>query len=125
MSRKINYLLEGADPSVLRVVLRNLIDNAVKHTASGGKISLFTERERGGVWIRVTDTGVGISQERFRTLFEFGERSKPGTGGEQGTGLGLLLVGEWMNSHGGRVAVQSESRKGSIFSLWFPSKPEK
>lgn len=72
VSRKSNYLLESADPSVLRVVLRNLIDNAVKYTASGGKISLFTERERGGVWIRVTDTGVGISQERFRTLFEFG-----------------------------------------------------
>ncbi len=102
-------------------VLRNLLENAYKHTASGGKIIVTARRENNMVKISVNDTGEGISAEDLPNMFERFyrvDKSRARTAG--GSGLGLTIVKRLVEAHGGSVGVQSELGKGSSFSFTLP-----
>jgi signal transduction histidine kinase/predicted metal-dependent phosphoesterase TrpH len=104
--------------------IENLLGNALKYTPRGGKIDVtvtsYTQWKDGGiVEISIKDTGIGIYEEDIEKIFEPFYRGK-NTSTESGAGLGLSLVKEVVDSHGGRILVQSEPGKGSIFSILLP-----
>tara|TARA_B100000780_G_scaffold249414_1_gene195103 strand:+ start:2288 stop:3457 length:1170 start_codon:yes stop_codon:yes gene_type:complete len=111
------------DIDMLHTILSNLIVNAIKFTPNHGEISItFSEDESYDI-IAVTDNGVGIKPTRLKTLFKVGENiSKPGTNGEKGSGLGLLIIDDFIKRHQGKIDVQSELGKGSTFKCYFPKK---
>ncbi|MBN2245105.1 MAG: response regulator, partial [Candidatus Aminicenantes bacterium] len=111
---------------VLRAI-ENLLGNALKYTPRGGEIDVtltsYTHWKNGGiVEISVKDTGIGICQEDIEKIFEPHFRGKNASG-ESGVGLGLSLVKQVVDLHGGRILVQSEPQKGSIFSILLPIRP--
>ncbi len=99
-------------------ILFNLLSNAVKFTAEGGVISISLEWLDGNLRLSVSDTGIGISEENQKHLFEkFKQLEGVATRRFEGTGLGLALVREFAELLGGRVLVQSEPGKGSTFTV--------
>jgi len=122
-----------ADKNMMTIILNNLIMNAIKYTPIGGKISIYTGElfvqpgtSKEFITIRVADTGIGMDPSVIDKLFTLNKpQSSPGTENEQGTGLGLLLSREMVEKHGGSIAVESVSGKGSVFSFSIPIyKPE-
>jgi len=107
-----------ADENMLTTVIRNLLTNAVKFTASDGMVKLEILPRGTGYTIVVTDTGIGMSQEHIRDLFRLEHaHSQHGTDGEKGTGLGILVCKEMLEKHGSKLHVESEIGEGSRF--WF------
>jgi len=107
-----------ADKNQIGLVLRNLIANAVKFSSDKGRIHIRTERTNDTVLIRVVDTGVGISAGDMTKLFNAETHfSSRGTNNEKGIGLGLILAKEFVESNGGKITVESELGKGSVFSF--------
>lgn len=114
-------LVVQADQDMLDVILRNLISNAVKFTKQGGKVQLIAEPDGAFVLIKVTDNGVGISEGIRDQLFRIDKyTSTYGTQNELGTGLGLILVKEFVEKHGGEIGVESTLGKGSTFYFTLP-----
>ena len=110
-----------ADIQMLQTILRNLLSNAVKFTNTGGTVSLSFEPGDRFVEISVIDSGIGISEKKIGHLFMIDDKhSESGTGGETGTGLGLMLCREFVEKHGGQIRVESEVGKGSKFSFSMP-----
>ena len=114
-----------ADQSMVTTVLRNLISNALKFTAPGGRVSVAaTECDEHFLAVAVADTGVGIPAEELLKLFRIDTHYKHvGTAGEQGTGLGLILCKELVEKNGGRVAVASAIDQGTTFTFTLPRQP--
>ena len=111
----------NADLNMFETVFRNLVGNAIKFTNENGTISISANRERNFCKISVKDDGVGISEENISKIFRIDSKHKtPGTMGEKGTGLGLILCKEFVEKHGGTITVKSESGKGSLFSFTLP-----
>ena len=110
-----------ADPEGVRLVLRNLFDNALRYTASGGTITLRGTVEEDGVAVRVEDTGVGIPREHLPRIFERFYRVDPSRSrAEGGTGLGLAIVRHTVEAHGGRGGAESHLGRGTTITCWFP-----
>jgi PAS domain S-box-containing protein len=108
-----------ADRAMLNTGVRNLISNAIKYTPKGGEITLGCTIENDSkVRIFVKDNGVGIASDMIPKLFKIDETfSTLGTNNEQGTGLGLILVKEFVEQNNGTIYVESEKGKGSTFSI--------
>ncbi len=101
-------------------VLENLLTNAVKFSFPGGTVTISMPKGDTSSVI-VTDEGVGLSQERIETLFDFSKRqSTPGTVGEEGTGFGLPLSREIMENLGGTLTIESNEGAGSCFTARLP-----
>jgi two-component system, sensor histidine kinase and response regulator len=114
-----------ADIDMLKTVLRNLISNAIKFTHKNGVISIKAEENQGNVTISVSDNGTGIKPENLIKLFDISQvLTTKGTAEETGTGLGLLLCKEFVEKHGGKIWVESELGKGSIFRFTLPISTE-
>ncbi|HEX5003786.1 MAG TPA: ATP-binding protein [Gemmatimonadales bacterium] len=110
-----------ADPEGLRIVLRNLFDNALRYTPSGGMVTLRGLSAEDGVALQVEDTGSGIPREHLSRVFERFYRVDPSRSRmEGGTGLGLAIVRHTVEAHGGRVGVESELGAGTRVTCWFP-----
>jgi two-component system sensor histidine kinase/response regulator len=109
-----------ADKDMINLVLRNLLSNAIKFTPIEGSICVEARELRSCIEISVQDTGTGISQEGLQRLMDENYYSTRGTGGEAGTGLGLMLCKEFLSRNGGRMNIQSEPGKGSTFSFTLP-----
>ncbi|MBK9487859.1 MAG: HAMP domain-containing histidine kinase [Haliscomenobacter sp.] len=109
-----------ADASTLHAILRNLLSNAIKFTPPGGTVSISTEVNEDKVFIKVNDTGTGISAEKLEKLFLIDKSSEKGTAGERGTGLGLMLVKEFVELNKGKVQVESKINEGSRFIVSLP-----
>lgn len=110
-----------ADPRMLKTILRNLVNNAVKYSYRGGDIIISASKGQGYSEIMVQDNGMGISYEDQRKLFKKDIfHSTPGTDNEKGTGLGLLLCKEFAARHGGEIRVKSEPGKGCTFKVSLP-----
>lgn len=115
-----------ADAERLEQVLDNLLSNAIKYTPPGGRITLQLRAEGGRAVFRVSDTGPGISPAQLPALFtKYHRVSGETTRLTRGTGLGLLIVKEITEAHGGAVAVESEGvpGKGTTFSVSIPIEP--
>jgi PAS domain S-box-containing protein len=114
-------LIEG-DATRLSQVFQNLLDNAVKYTPRGGRISVSAERRGGEAVVAVTDTGHGVSLDMQERIFELFTRSH--SGGDvkiSGLGVGLALSRQLVELHGGRIAVDSEGPgRGAKFSVFLP-----
>ena len=114
--------LVSADYNMVSAIFRNLLSNAIKFTKTGGTITVESH-DAGDFWeIAVVDTGVGMSTNKQHKLFNIGEGriTTPGTAGERGTGLGLILCKEFVEKHGGKIWVESEVGKGSTFTFTLP-----
>ena len=113
-----------ADEKMIDTIFRNLLSNAVKFTRRDGKVILKAKKSKNAMLeISVSDTGVGMSEEKIKKLFKIDEMvSSKGTEGEPSTGLGLLLCKEFIEKHGGRIWVDSEEGRGSTFTFSLPSK---
>jgi signal transduction histidine kinase/CheY-like chemotaxis protein len=112
-----------ADRGRVRQILYNLLSNAIKFTPAGGSVSVETSRTPMGVQISVIDTGIGISPEDQRAVFE--EFTQVGEHGERqaGTGLGLALSRRLAEAHGGTIQLESAVGAGSRFTVTFPQAP--
>lgn len=111
-----------ADNKQLKHVLRNLISNAIKFNKEGGEI-IIEARERGNmVEVCVSDTGIGIPEDRLDKIFErFYQVDSSPSRRYGGTGLGLAIVKETVEAHGGRITVESKLGKGSRFCFTLPA----
>lgn len=111
------------DSDRLRQLLLNLVDNALKYTSTGvGEVTLTLRRAGGWVQVAVEDNGVGIASEELPHIFERFYRTdisrfRHGSGG---AGLGLAIAKSIAEAHGGKIDVQSQPGKGSIFTVWLP-----
>lgn len=111
-----------ADTDLIRIIIHNLIGNAIKFSHPGGQIYLSAESIDNHILIKVRDEGVGISAEKIGKIFVDGISSTTtGTANEHGSGLGLLLCKEMVEKMGGTIGVSSESEKGSTFWFTLPS----
>jgi signal transduction histidine kinase len=112
-----------ADLNMVKTILRNLLSNALKFTENGGSIEVTSQMLADGVVeIAVTDTGVGIAPEKHADLFRIDVKtSRPGTAGEKGTGLGLVLCKDLIEKNGGSIWIESEEGKGSAFRFTLPA----
>jgi signal transduction histidine kinase len=110
------------DRDRLAQVLSNLIGNAIKFTPAGGAVSLEVETLPDAVRVTVSDTGPGIAPELVPSLFDrFTQGSSTQSG--SGWGLGLMIVREIVEAHGGRVDVRTEIGRGSAFAFRLPRPP--
>lgn len=110
-----------ADKEMISTILRNLLSNAIKFTNPGGNIYITAKLNQGNVQVSICDTGVGMSKTFIEKTFTIGEnRSTSGTQHEAGTGLGLILCKEFIERHKGKIWVESELEKGSIFYFTLP-----
>lgn len=110
-----------ADQGQIDVVIRNLLNNALKFTNAGGSIVCSAVDKGSNIEISVADTGVGMNKEQLSKLFRVAnENSTYGTGGEKGVGLGLLLCSEFIRANNGTINASSEPGKGSIFTFTLP-----
>lgn len=109
------------DIESLRRVLDNLLGNALKFTPPGGQITVRLWAEGPAVMLEVADTGIGIPPDQLERIFErFYQVDGSTTRRYGGTGLGLALVKEIIEAHGGKVGVESNEGRGSTFTLTFP-----
>ncbi|MGO9817213.1 MAG: sensor histidine kinase [Acidocella sp.] len=118
-----------ADADQLTQVFTNLLDNALKYGKRGGVIKLTasiapdTRFEPGGVAISVADDGIGIPREHIPRLTErFYRVDKGRSRAIGGTGLGLAIVKHVINRHRGRLFIDSDAGKGSVFTIWLPGR---
>jgi PAS domain S-box-containing protein len=110
-----------ADANRLRRVFTNLLDNAIKFSGAGGKVTITARETDHEVMVTVADEGVGIDQEDLPCIFDAFHRGKS-SGRKTGHGLGLATVKAIVEGHGGRVVVSSQVDKGSAFTVFLPKK---
>jgi signal transduction histidine kinase len=109
------------DPGKLKVVLKNLLGNAIRFTTEGS-ITIEARACRKGIEICVTDTGIGIPQDALSLIFEpFQQVDNSLLPQSGGTGLGLHIVKRLLDLLGGEVSVESEEGRGSTFRVWVPT----
>lgn len=110
-----------ADENHIKVILRNLVSNAIKFTDNNGSIVLATKVDYNSLIVSVTDTGKGMNRDEIEKLFSISTHfSHSGTSGESGTGIGLLLCKELVELNGGKLSVTSATGKGSCFYFSLP-----
>jgi signal transduction histidine kinase len=114
--------LVNVDGGRIAQVLRNLLDNALAYTPEGGTISVEGRGEGAEVRVSVRDTGLGIEPDKLPHVFERFYRADPSrTRDTGGTGLGLVIVKQWVEAHGGHVWAVSTPGAGSTFSFKLPA----
>jgi signal transduction histidine kinase len=115
-----NPVIRG-DARRLRQALSNLVTNAVKFTPPGGTVHVSLTDDGPSVRIDVRDTGIGIAQDFLPHIFErFRQEDSARTRTYGGLGLGLSIVKELVDLHGGKISVESRKHEGSCFSIWLP-----
>ena len=103
------------DAGQIKQALVNLVKNAVQAMTKGGTLTLQTGFGSDGVWVSVSDTGGGIPQEQLNRIFEPFFTTK-----KKGTGLGLMIVQRIVRDHAGRIELESNVGKGTMFRIWLP-----
>ena len=126
--RGIDLRLTGVEPVAvhgdrehLRRLMLNLVDNAVKYTPSGGRVTISLRSDAGWAALKVTDTGIGISEDERRMIFDRFHRATDTRWRDvAGVGLGLSIARSIAVAHGGRIDVESTPGHGSVFTLVLP-----
>ncbi|MBP5777584.1 MAG: hybrid sensor histidine kinase/response regulator [Prevotella sp.] len=116
-------LVVVADNDMLKTVVRNFMSNAIKFSPEGASIEIIMQAEGDFAKVSVRDHGVGIAADRIDTIFHKGETTY-GTGGEEGSGLGLQLCQDFARKIGGDCTVESVEGQGSTFSVLIPLKKD-
>jgi len=124
-SEEESNLVVFGDRNMIDTAIRNLLNNAVKFTQPGGKITIRTEKNKNFVQTSIIDTGIGISKEDQLKLFRIDIKTKSiGSSKEKGSGLGLILCKELIEKNGGIIKIESELGKGSSFIFTIPFEEE-
>jgi heavy metal sensor kinase len=119
-SDAVSIVLHGDDELLKRMIL-NLLDNAVKYTPAGGEISVDLGRQNGNAWVSVRDTGIGISRADQAQVFDrFFRVDKARSRVLGGAGLGLSIVAWIVESHRGKITLESNPGQGSLFTVELP-----
>ncbi|QXV67460.1 HAMP domain-containing histidine kinase [Mucilaginibacter sp. 21P] len=125
--KKINFIqnidpdkMIYADADMLQLVVRNLLQNAVKFTPTGGIISIKSMVEAHNCKIIIADNGAGISPGQLSTIFNGKPKPTYGTENEKGVGLGLMICKEFMEHQGGHITADSKPGEGSAFTITIP-----
>ena len=116
-----NFKLHS-NAGIVRIVLRNLITNAIKYSFEGSQILVHAFEFKNQKVIEVVDRGVGINSKLIKGIFNMEVGSSMGTNGEKGNGLGLALCYDFMRRLGGNIQVESEKGAGSTFKIFFFTK---
>jgi PAS domain S-box-containing protein len=109
--------LLSVDTDQLRRVFHNLVENAVQAMANGGTLTISSREKEGFVEVAFNDTGVGISKEALGKLFTLFYTTRA-----QGMGIGLAICKKFVEAHGGSIAIKSQEKKGSTFTVRLPIK---
>lgn len=109
-----------ADPELLRIILRNVLSNAIKFSSANSTIDLSAEKKDGEVIIQVQDHGVGMEKSQLEAIFSLKKKSFKGTNNELGAGIGLVLVRDLVEINKGKISVSSEPEKGTRIQISFP-----
>ncbi|SDK59099.1 Signal transduction histidine kinase [Pedobacter sp. ok626] len=112
----------SADLDMLKLVIRNLINNAIKFTLPGGEIQIYSSYDFGHVKLHIRDNGVGIPMAKQDDLFKMNAASTYGTNNEKGVGLGLILCKEYTELQKGKISFNSVPGNGTTFTLEFAAK---
>lgn len=121
-SRKLPGLIE-ADQALLHQAVYNLVENAIKYTPENGTVALRVHASESEIFFDIEDSGIGISKDALKRLFEkFFRSAQRAARAQQGTGLGLAIVRSIAERHGGEVWVESVEGEGSTFHLKIPIK---
>ncbi|MGM0622227.1 MAG: ATP-binding protein, partial [Bacteroidota bacterium] len=107
------------DVDMINTVARNLISNAIKYTSQGGEVAVSVERKN-GVVVHIADTGIGMDEKEMHHLFKLNNKSRNGTQGEKGTGLGLIICKEFVEKNSGKIWVTPNHPKGTVFHFSLP-----
>ncbi len=114
-------IILSVDIDMFKIILRNLISNAIKYTNENGKISVYAVQTPTDTVITVSDNGIGIDKNNQKKLWSLTEQyTTTGTADESGTGFGLTLCKEFVEKHNGKIWVESELGKGSDFKFTIP-----
>lgn len=114
-------VLMDADPKEIEIILNNLISNAVKYNKNGGRVDVFIKQTQDNIVMKVSDSGIGMTDEEKARLFQDFVRIKnPKTKNITGSGLGLSIMKKIVDMYHGEIDIQSIPDKGSTFSITFP-----
>jgi signal transduction histidine kinase len=114
-----------ADEEMLYTIVRNIVCNAIKFSHPESTITCEGAVDHRCFLLKICDEGVGIEPDRLEKIFSVSDaKSKPGTAGERGTGLGLLVCKEFVELNNGKIWAESELGKGSVFYVELPTTPE-
>ena len=116
--------LVNIDSQRISQVLRNLLENAIAHTAKGDAVTVAARQKGNHLEVAVTDTGEGIPAEDLANIFErFYRVDKSRARATGGTGLGLTIAKRLVEAHGEKIEAKSEVGRGSRFSFTLPLSP--
>lgn len=113
-------IVVSADKDMIELVIRNLLSNAIKYTPDNGKIEIYTINNESSFALSITDSGMGMDEDRLKILFTKNIKSTLGTNKETGTGLGLQLCKEFIELHKGELLVNSKKGVGTTFTFSIP-----
>ena len=109
------------DKNAMKLVVNNLLDNAVKFSSEDSEIKVTLEKKEEKILLKIKDDGIGITKNEQLRIFEKFYRGKDASHfSATGTGLGLTIVKQIIEAHGGEIQVESEPGKGSVFMVWIP-----
>ena len=108
---------------MIHLIVRNLISNAIKFSQHGGSIKITSQIKGNDFIMCISDSGVGISKQNQKKLFEQETFTTRGTDNEEGTGLGLLLCKDFIEKNGGKIWVESKIGVGTKFFVQIPNSP--
>ncbi len=127
-SKKLNIVKEykeipimNMDPNLTKIILQNIIGNAVKYTPEKGTIKIEVDKQDSNILMKISDTGYGIPKDEQVKLFSKFFRSSNAKKKEEGTGLGLYIARSIVDHSGGKIWFESEENKGSVFYVEFPA----
>lgn len=110
------------DPAKMRLALQNLIDNAIKYTPDNGNVTISAKYSKLNIKITVEDTGIGIPKDQQKKLYSKFFRSDNAIRKQtEGSGLGLFIVKNIIEKHGGQISIKSEENQGSTFTVTLPT----
>ena len=111
-------IIIAIDEDKIERAILNILSNAIKFTNKGVKISVYVKRLNNEVYITIEDSGIGIAKDKINEIFNrFYQISDPLKRYEEGSGIGLCIVKEIINFHGGKINVYSEVNKGTKFEI--------
>ena len=117
---QLNYSIDEnisviADADMLQLIIRNLLNNAIKFSAPDSEINLSTEQKKDSCILKISDTGIGISEEDHFNIFSLKNKGTYGTHQEKGVGLGLMLAKTYIELQNGEIWFESNLNKGTTF----------
>lgn len=110
-----------ADSDMVRIIIRNLLHNAIKFTPNGGSVFIKSTNDKKNARIEITDTGIGMDAKTLANVFSIKSISSENTGNNKGTGFGLLTVKNLLDLNNGAIKIKSNPNKGSSFIIHLPA----